>query len=124
MIALTKRCFSCLDKRGLRSARAAFHGAATSCLGPQGSAHIDVWLSMAYAVSDSRGHGRKVCRGSHRLRAFERLRAYASSRVGADGTRSGWLSDDGAGVAELCINTMPLLSSTGQWLDLLRSSNA
>ena len=47
----------------------------------------------------------QVCRGSHRLRAFERLRAYASSRVGADGTRSGWLSDDGADAAELCENS-------------------
>lgn len=38
----------------------------------------------------------QVCRGSHRLRAFDRLRDYSASRVGADGTRSGWLSDDGA----------------------------
>ena len=53
---------------------------------------------------------RQVCRGSHRLRAFERLRAYASSRVGADGTRSGWLSDDGVRAAGLCrIVTLLLL---------------
>jgi len=38
----------------------------------------------------------QVCRASHRLRAFQRLRSYGASRVGADGTSSGWLSDDGA----------------------------
>ncbi|KAK9839538.1 hypothetical protein WJX81_008260 [Elliptochloris bilobata] len=42
-----------------------------------------------------------VCRGSHRLRAFDRLRGYAASRVGSDGTRSGWLSGDGSVLASV-----------------------
>mmetsp|Transcript_52612 Transcript_52612/g.167277 ORF Transcript_52612/g.167277 Transcript_52612/m.167277 type:complete len:123 (-) Transcript_52612:34-402(-) len=41
-----------------------------------------------------------VCRGSHRSRAFARLRAsYGASEVGGDGAASGWFSDDGRDVA-------------------------
>ena len=48
---------------------------------------------------------RQVCRGSHRLRAFGGVRAsYGRSAVGRDGTRSGWLTDDGAKVGALVGN--------------------
>lgn len=41
-----------------------------------------------------------VAAGSHRLPAFAAVRAdYGVSQVGADGTRSGWLSDSGASLA-------------------------
>jgi hypothetical protein len=39
----------------------------------------------------------QVCRTSHRSRAFKQLRTtYGQSRVGKDGTTSGWLTDNGA----------------------------
>lgn len=41
--------------------------------------------------------GLLVCRGSHRLRAFAQLRErYFASQIQADGTHSGWISDDGS----------------------------
>ena len=45
-----------------------------------------------------------VARGSHRSTAFAKLRStYGASRVGHDGTRSGWLTDDAAALpAMLC----------------------
>ena len=44
----------------------------------------------------------QVCQASHRSRAFERLRStYGQSSVGKDGTRSGWLTDDGASLQHL-----------------------
>lgn len=43
-----------------------------------------------------------MCRGSHRLRAFGGVRAgYGRTAVGRDGTRSGWLADDGAKIGAL-----------------------
>ncbi len=43
----------------------------------------------------------QVCRGSHRSRAFERLRCtYGESTVGRDGTLSGWLTDDGSSLQQ------------------------
>ncbi len=43
----------------------------------------------------------QVCRGSHRSRAFERLRStYGQSSVGRDGTLSGWLTDNGASLQQ------------------------
>ncbi|KAL3131169.1 hypothetical protein ABBQ38_000473 [Trebouxia sp. C0009 RCD-2024] len=43
-----------------------------------------------------------VCRGSHRMRSFAKLKAgYGQSQVGADGTQSGWYSDNGADLAHM-----------------------
>jgi hypothetical protein len=44
----------------------------------------------------------QVCRGSQRLRGFDRLRAsYGQSTVGRDGASSGWLTNDGSTLSEL-----------------------
>ena len=47
----------------------------------------------------------QVCRGSHRMRAFGRIRrGYGRGTVGADGTASGWLTGDGARLGSLVSN--------------------
>lgn len=43
-----------------------------------------------------------VCRGSHRMRSFAKLKAgYGQTQVGKDGTQSGWYSDNGADLANM-----------------------
>ncbi|KAA6426637.1 MAG: hypothetical protein FRX49_03747 [Trebouxia sp. A1-2] len=43
-----------------------------------------------------------VCRGSHRMRSFAKLKAgYGQTQVGKDGTQSGWYSDNGADLAHM-----------------------
>lgn len=77
-------------------ARAEFTGLHTDrvFLGRGSPRLLTAWLPLG-AVPAARG-SLLVARGSHRLRAFERLRnGYGTSEVGDDGTRSGWLADDG-----------------------------
>lgn len=63
-------------------------------LGRGSAALLTGWLPLG-RVPAERG-SLLVARGSHRLRAFTRLRGgYGTSEVGDDGTRSGWLADDG-----------------------------
>lgn len=64
-------------------------------LGRNSESLITVWLPL-HATKPADG-GMIVCRATHRSRAFSDLReSYGASQVGADGTASGWLTDDGS----------------------------
>lgn len=70
-------------------------------LGRGTSRLLTAWLPLG-AISPSLG-SLLVAAGSHRLDPFAGVRStYGMSQVGSDGTRSGWLSDNGAALSAAC----------------------
>jgi len=77
-------------------------------LGQNSESLITVWLPL-HATKPADG-GMIVCRATHRSRAFADLRrSYGASQVGVDGTASGWLTNDGSGLASF----LPTSSAPG-----------